>query len=43
MPPQAVGECSITTVELELDVLAVLDLSEVDSIFAMQMELHLTW
>ncbi len=43
MPPDTKAVDSITTVQLELDILTILEIAEVNSYLSMQFEIHLTW
>ncbi len=43
MPPDTKTTKYATIVELELDILAILEIAEVASYLSMQFEIHLTW
>lgn len=43
MPPEPVNKDNITYVHLGLDVLAILEIAEVDSSISMQIQIQLTW
>ncbi len=43
MPPEPVLNETYTKVHVQLDILAVLEIAEVDSYISMQVEMRLTW
>ncbi len=43
MPPEPVSNETHTKVHVQLDILAVLEIAEVDSYISMQVEMQLTW
>ena len=43
MPPEPLDGDNITHVHLALDILAILEIAEVDSFISMQIQIQLTW
>ncbi len=43
MPPETLTNETALIVALELDILTILDISEVKSYMSMQVEVHLSW
>ncbi len=43
MPPEPMNENNVTFVELSQNILAILEIAEVDSYISMQFEISLTW
>ncbi len=43
MPPEPLEEQSKTMVNFSIDILAILDVAEVDSIISMQLDAKLSW
>lgn len=43
MPPEPLNEDNMTYVDLSLNILAILEIAEVDSYISMQIEISLSW
>ena len=43
MPPEPVGGFNETFVHVSADILAILDIAEVDSFISMQIDVHMRW